>query len=293
MQGLIMSFIYITLVVLGITTVAYLAKLSAQKGVSSFDFTFVMFAAASILGYFLAELNNIETAYYTVELCFLSVIAGIGGVLAVFIFNNAVRIGHFGYSNAIYRSSFLIPVITGVIVFRSALNIISIAGILFILISIFLVSWSNDAFSKVKGDSNILWFFMIACAFALSGLPRIGQLLISHSRLNSFAYLFVSYTSGFILFLIFFLVRWKRLNILALFYGSLAAFASFVGIYCTLEALKLVPAAVVFPITLSAPIMLGMLISFICKERIKLTGWIGISIGICGIIILSLQTFVK
>lgn len=288
-----MSFIYITLVVLGITTVAYLAKLSAQKGVSSFDFTFVMFAAASILGYFLAELNNIETAYYTVELCFLSVIAGIGGVLAVFIFNNAVRIGHFGYSNAIYRSSFLIPVITGVIVFRSALNIISIAGILFILISIFLVSWSNDAFSKVKGDSNILWFFMIACAFALSGLPRIGQLLISHSRLNSFAYLFVSYTSGFILFLIFFLVRWKRLNILALFYGSLAAFASFVGIYCTLEALKLVPAAVVFPITLSAPIMLGMLISFICKERIKLTGWIGISIGICGIIILSLQTFVK
>jgi drug/metabolite transporter (DMT)-like permease len=293
MQGLIMSFIYITLVVLGITTVAYLAKLSAQKGVSSFDFTFVMFAAASILGYFLAELNNIETAYYTVELCFLSVIAGIGGVLAVFIFNNAVRIGHFGYSNAIYRSSFLIPVITGVIVFRSALNIISIAGILFILISIFLVSWSNDAFSKVKGDSNILWFFMIACAFALSGLPRIGQLLISHSRLNSFAYLFVSYTSGFILFLIFFLVRWKRLNILALFYGSLAAFASFVGIYCTLEALKLVPAAVVFPITLSAPIMLGMLISFICKERIKLTGWIGISIGICGIIMLSLQTFVK
>jgi len=288
-----MSFIYITLVVLGITTVAYLAKLSAQKGVSSFDFTFVMFAAASILGYFLAELNNIETAYYTVELCFLSVIAGIGGVLAVFIFNNAVRIGHFGYSNAIYRSSFLIPVITGVIVFRSALNIISIAGILFILISIFLVSWSNDAFSKVKGDSNILWFFMIACAFALSGLPRIGQLLISHSRLNSFAYLFVSYTSGFILFLIFFLVRWKRLNILALFYGSLAAFASFVGIYCTLEALKLVPAAVVFPITLSAPIMLGMLISFICKERIKLTGWIGISIGICGIIMLSLQTFVK
>lgn len=288
-----MSFIYITLVVLGITTVAYLAKLSAQKGVSSFDFTFVMFAAASILGYFLAELNNIETAYYTVELCFLSVIAGIGGVLAVFIFNNAVRIGHFGYSNAIYRSSFLIPVITGVIVFRSALNIISIAGILFILISIFLVSWSNDAFSKVKGDSNILWFFMIACAFALSGLPRIGQLLISHSRLNSFAYLFVSYTSGFILFLIFFLVRWKRLNILALFYGSLAAFASFVGIYCTLEALKLVPAAVVFSITLSAPIMLGMLISFICKERIKLTGWIGISIGICGIIILSLQTFVK
>jgi len=288
-----MGFIYISLVVLGITTVAYLAKLSAKNNVSSFDFTFVMFAVAGVLGYFFAKLNNVDTADYTAQLICVSVIAGIGGATAVFIFNNAVRIGHFGFSNAIYRSSFLMPVILSVMAFGSTLNIITIAGILFILTSIFLVSWSNDAFAGVRGNSNIRWFLMIICAFVSSGLPRIGQLLISHNRLNSSAYLFASYAAGFILLLIFFLFRRKGVKTRSLLYGSLAALASFVGVYCTIEALKLLSAAVVFPVTLSAPIMLGMLISFIYRERIRLAGWIGVSLGICGILILSFQAYMK
>lgn len=288
-----MSFIYILLVVIGITSVAYLAKLSAKDGVSSFDLTFVMFAAASVLGYLFAELNHVETASYTFELCSVSAIAGIGGATAVFVFNNSVRMGHFGYSNAIYRSSFLIPVIFSVIFFRATLNVITIAGILFILTSIVLVSWSNDAFAGDRKHSNMPWFFMIIGAFALSGLPRIGQLLISHQKLNSFAYLFMSYAVGFILLLIFFLARKKPVKSRALLYGILAAFASYVGVYCTLEALKLMPAAAVFPITLSAPIMLGMFISFVYREKIRLAGWIGVLIGICGITMLSLQTYTK
>jgi drug/metabolite transporter (DMT)-like permease len=201
-----MSFIYILLVVLGITSFAYLAKLSAKNGISSFDFTFVMFATAGVLGYLFAEFNHVETASYTFELCSVSALAGLGGATAVFVFNNSVRMGHFGYSNAIYRSSFLIPVIFSVIFFRATLNIITITGILFILTSIVLASWSNDAFSRSKNHGNMLWFFMIIGAFALSGLPRIGQLLISHHKLNSFAYLFMSYAAGFILLLIFFLL---------------------------------------------------------------------------------------
>lgn len=288
-----MSFIYILLVVLGITSFAYLAKLSAKNGVSSFDFTFVMFAAAVVLGYLFAEFNQVATASYTFELCSVSAMAGIGGATAVFVFNKSLRVGHFGYSNAIYRSSFLIPVIFSVIFFGATLNVISMTGILFILTSIVLVSWSNNAFARDKNNSNMLWFFMILGAFALSGLPRIGQLLISHYKLNSFAYLFMSYAVGFILLLIFFLTRRKRVKARALFYGILAAFASYVGVYCTLEALKLMPAAVVFPITLSAPIMLGMIISFIYREKIRLAGWIGVVLGICGITMLSLQVYTK
>jgi len=286
-----MGFIYISLVVLGITSVAYLAKLSAKKGVSSFDLTFMMFAAASVLGYFFAEFNKVGSTCYTMELWSVSVIAGIGGSLAVFVFNNAVRIGHFGFSNAIYRSSFLIPVVVGVIFFGSKLNITSTTGILAILASIVLISWSNNAFTK--GPNNIQWFFLSLCAFALSGLPRIGQILISHNRLNSFAYLFASYAAGFIPLLIFFLFKRKRIKTQALLYGNCAALASFMGVYCSIEALKLLPAAVVFPITLSAPIILGMFISFLYKERIRLTGWIGVFIGMCGIFILALQTYIK
>lgn len=288
-----MSIVYLLLVVIGITAVAYLAKLSAKNGVSSFDLTFVMFAAASILGYFFSEFNRVGEAGYTPELFAVSTMAGVGGATAVFVFNQSVRMGHFGYSNAIYRSSFLIPVVFSVVFFRATLNIATLAGIILILTSIILVSWSNDAFARDKNRSNLPWFFMIIGAFALSGLPRIGQLLISHQKLNSFAYLFMSYAIGFILLLIFFLARIKPVKSRALLYGILAAFASYVGVYCTLEALKLMPAAVVFPITLSAPIMLGMIISFVYGERIRWTGWIGVLTGICGITMLSLQIYAK
>lgn len=288
-----MGFIYISLVVLGIITVSYLGKLSAKNCVSPFDFTFVMFAVASIMGLLFTKLNHVDAASYTPELWYISIFAGIGGIVAVFLFNICIRIGHFGYSNAIYRSSFLIPIILSVIAFKSTLNIATITGIVSILVSIFLVSWSDNAFTSVRGNSNIRWFFTILFAFIMSGLPRIGQLLISHQKLNPSAYLFASYAAGFFLLLIIFLIRRKRLKTRSLLYGSIAAFASFVGVYFTIAALKLLPAAVVFPVTLSAPILLGMLISFIYKERIMPTGWIGVFLGVCGILILSLQSYLK
>lgn len=288
-----MGFLYISFVVLGITTVAYLSKLSAKHGVPSFDFTFVLFASASFLGYLFATWKHAGAVSYTGELWLISAIAGAGGATAVFIFNKAVKIGHFGYSNAIYRSSFLIPVILSVLLFNANLNLTTIIGIAAILTSVFLVSWSDDVFTKDRTNGNVKWFIMILCAFMASGLPRIGQLLVSHEGLNSSAYLFTSYIAGFILLFIFFLFRPRRLHQSSLVYGSIAAFASFAGVYFTIASLKLLSAAIVFPITLSAPIMLGMLISIFHKERIRSAGWIGIFLGICGILMLALQVYRK
>ena len=75
--------------------------------------------------------------------------------------------------------------------------------------------------------------------------------------------------------------------------SELAALASYVGVYCTIEALKQLPAAVVFPITLSAPILLGMVISFLHREKIRPAGWIGVLAGICGITILAVRIYTK
>lgn len=288
-----MSVIYLLLAVCGITTVSYLAKLSAKKGVSSLDLTWVMFAAASVLGYFFVKFNSVEQSSYTPELLAVSAMAGLGGATAVFVFNQSVRMGHFGYSNAIYRSSFLIPVVFSVVFFGATLNIVTMAGIALIVASIFLVSWSNDVFAADPGENNLLWFFMIIGAFALSGLPRIGQLIISAYKLHSLAYLFASYAFGFIPLFIFFLAGRKWPGTWALFYGILAALASYVGVYCTIEALKQLPAAVVFPITLSAPILLGMVISFLHREKIRPAGWIGVLAGICGITVLAVRIYTK
>lgn len=286
-----MGFLFICCVVLAITTVAYLSKLSARHNVSSFDFTLVLFTVASLFGYFFAKLKDVPSVSYTAELWIISTVAGIGGATAVFIFNKAVRIGHFGYSNAIYRSSFLIPVILSIVVFNAKPNIPMFIGILSILTSIILVSWSDDAFNKV--NCNIRWFILIVSAFLMSGMPRIGQLLISHNQLNSAAYLFASYTASSIVLLMLFMSRPKRVHVLALLLGSIAAFASFAGVYFTIESLRSLPASIVFPITLSAPIILGMFISFLHRERIRPAGWTGVLLGITGILILSLQAYSK
>ena len=286
-----MGIIYILLVVMGITSVAFIARLSARKGVTPLDLTFILFLAATVLGYFWAAYNDVPSGAYSKQLLLIAALAGAGGAGAVFVFNHAIRIGHFGFSNAIYRSSFLIPVIVSFVVFNTKVHWLAASGILLILVSIFLISWSNDSFGRGR-KTEFIWFLVIVSAFLLSGLPRIGQLLISRNKLNPSAYLFASYAAGFLLLMVFNIFSGKfRINKWAAIYGSIAAFASFVGVYCTIAALASLPAFVVFPVTLSAPIMLGMLISRLLKEKTTIKGWIGVAVGLTGILILALYLY--
>lgn len=282
-----MGFLYIVAVVLAILTVAMMGKLSGRKGVPSLDLTFVIFCVASVLGALMTYITRIPSEKYVPLLFPVAFIAGMGGSLAVFTFNQAIRLGHFGFSNAIYRSSFLMPILFALLFFGAALKLSTGAGILLILVAVFLMSWSNDAFAK-GASSQWKWFLIIFLSFLLSGLPRIGQLMTSKWGMDFYAYLFLSYLGGVLVLLPFY---WKKVGFdkRAWGYGSVAAVASYIGVYCTLSALKLLPASVVYPITLSGPIILGMLISGIFfKERIRWAGWIGVLAGISGISILTI-----
>jgi drug/metabolite transporter (DMT)-like permease len=105
--------------------------------------------------------------------------------------------------------------------------------------------------------------------------------------MDFYAYLFLSYLAGILVLLPFY---WKKRGFdkRAWGYGSVAALASYIGVFCTLSALKLLPASVVYPITLSGPIILGMIISAIFfRERVLWEGWGGVLLGVAGITILS------
>lgn len=65
--------------------------------------------------------------------------------------------------------------------------------------------------------------------------------------------------------------------------------ASYLGVFCTLKALERLSPSVVFPISLTGPIILGLLLS-VClfREKITMKGWLGASFGIAGILLLAI-----
>jgi multidrug transporter EmrE-like cation transporter len=75
----------------------------------------------------------------------------------------------------------------------------------------------------------------------------------------------------------------------ALPWGAGAAVASYLGVFCTLKSLETLKPQVVFPISLSGPIVLGVILSlFAFRETIRPGGWVGIVCGIAGITILAI-----
>jgi uncharacterized membrane protein len=276
--------VYLLIVVLAITATAVIAKLAVQRKILPLDLAASMFSISTVLGLLIAwpqmpgKVNGLALL--------ISIIAGLGGGLAVLAFNSAVRSGHFGYSNAIYRSSFLVPVVYSVLFLNAALKATTIFGIILILAGIFLISQSTGSFERGR-RAELKWFLIIMSAFLLSGAPRVGQTLTSLLKINYFVYLFLSYLSGSVALLAFTGIR-RAFNPAALPWGGAAAIASYAGVFCTLKALEHLTPQVVFPISLSAPILLGVVISlYLFKEKIRPAGWLGLLLGASGIVILS------
>jgi drug/metabolite transporter (DMT)-like permease len=280
-----MGFVYLFIVVLGITATAVIAKLAALRNITSLDLATSLFSISTILG-LLMVWPQIPVKVTGAALL-ISFVAGLGGGFAVLAFNSAVRVGHFGFSNAIYRSSFLVPVVYSVLFLHAALRPTTVLGILLILGGIFLISQSTASFEKGR-KAEFRWFLLIMAAFLWSGAPRVGQTLTSLLKIDYRLYLFLSYLFGTLTLLIFSVAR-QSFNPAALAWGTGAAVASYAGVFCTLKALETLTPQVVFPISLSAPILLGVLLSlFLFREQVRPTGWVALALGVSGITMLAI-----
>ena len=282
-----MAWIYISITIVGITCVGFVTTIANKRGVPGEDMTFSLFSISSIIGFFVVLFNS--GASYSSAVILTALICGTGGSIAYFLFNKAVEKGHYGFSNAIYRSSFMTAVVFGIIYFKQTLTVLNATGILLILSSIFAISLSLGSFSLKKKyeQSGLIWLIIILSAFLLSGLPRIGQDLVANLKMDKYVYLFLSYLPGSIIFFSVCLKK-RSYNRKALIFGSMGAVASYASVFCTIAALASLKGFIVFPVTLSGPIILGVLLSvFYFKEKIKPLGYFGIFLGISGITLLK------
>jgi drug/metabolite transporter (DMT)-like permease len=280
-----MGFLYLLIVVIAITATAVIAKLAALRRITPLHLATSLFSVSTLLG--LLVVWPRLPMKVTGEALLISFVAGLGGGFAVLAFNAAVRTGHFGFSNAIYRSSFLVPVVYSVLFLHAVIKPTTILGIVLILGGIFMISQATASLEYGR-KAEFRWFLLIMAAFLLSGAPRVGQTLISLLKIDYQLYLFLSYLSGALTLLIFMAAK-RSFSPAALTWGTGAAVASNTGVFCTLKALEYLTPQVVFPISLSAPILLGVLLSLVLfKEKIQVRGWIGIALGICGITVLAI-----
>ena len=278
-----MEWLYIIITILGITTVAFVAKIASKNNISALDLTATLFTISTLICGFILLASPLPPINGKALL--IALIPGACGGLAVLFFNYAIRLGHFGFSNTIYRSSFILPIVFSVFLLGELLQLPVLIGILLTLAAIFLISYSNETFSKAN-SSGFKWFALILFSFLLSGGPRIGQKLVAFYKESLTLYLFLSYLAGTVVLLPLYFKN-RAFSLKSVPYGLIAAVGSIAGVFCTISALKLLPSSVVFPITLSGPIILGLLLSLIVfKEKIKPMGWTGIILGMAGIVVI-------
>jgi uncharacterized membrane protein len=281
-----MAYVHLLIVVLAMLTTALVARSAAQRGVGAIDLAATMFVVSAFLGGFLLWRHGVFQTAANSRLIVYAAMAGVGGSGAVVAFNQAVKVGHFGFSNTIYRASFLPAVIYSALFLGQHWTVGIGVGVGLVLVSIFLMSWSDGVFRK---NGKTIWFVLIVTAFVLSSLPRIGQELTVAARGNKLQYIFYSYAFGSMVLLVALGVV-RRFQMAAILWGSLSAVASLLGVYCTMVALETLKPHVVFPVSLTGAVILGALFSWsFFKEKIRGLGWLGIGSGIAGILVITLN----
>ena len=284
-----MGWIYLGLVIIGFVAMNFIMKLGSLKGHDSPALTGSLFGAASLFC-LAALLLTGQPLNASTPLVLLAIGGGVGGGIAYFFFLSALKIGPYALSISIYTMAFLIPVAFSIIVWDRPLTLSVGAGIALIAVGIILISASG---ASGKGQAKgvwLKWLILLGAAFILTAIPQIAQAAAARlGAINLWFFLFLTFLSGGVAFGIFFLVKGIKPAKGAVLFGALAAAGSVAGNLFTLKALARLPEPVVFPISLSGPIIGAVLLSILFfKEKTKPLGYLGILIGLAGIIILAL-----
>lgn len=285
-----MGWVYLGLVVAGFVAMNFVMKLGSLKGHSSPALTASLFAAAALLCLAVLFITG-RPLFASAHVVLLAVGGGVGGATAYFFFLSALRIGPYALTISVYTMSFLIPVAFSIVVWSRPLGTSTAAGILLIVAGIALITTSSAAAKgRPKGDW-LKWLALLGAAFVLTGIPQVAQAAAARlGAINLWFFLFLTFSAGAVALWLFLLLKGAKTGRGVLSYGALAAVASVAGNFFTLKALVKLPEPVVFPVSLAGPVIAAVVLSLLYfKERIKPLGYLGILVGLAGMILLAVS----
>jgi len=186
--------------------------------------------------------------------------------------------------------TFLIPVVFSIIFWKRPLGGVLAAGIACIVIGIAMITTAGSGKEEKKTGLWLKWILFLGAAFFLTGIPQLSQAAAARlETINLWFYLFVCFLSGALAFGLFLFFKKVRPGRGIYYFGSLAALGSVAGNFFTLKSLGKLPETIVFPVTLAGPVIAAVLLSILFfKEKIKPLGYLGIMVGLAGIIMLAL-----
>ena len=285
-----MGWIYLGLVVVGFTAMNFVMKLGSLKGHSSPALTASLFSAAALfcLAVLLVSGQPLQSSSRVV---LLAVCGGVGGAIAYFFFLSALKIGPYALTISIYTMAFLIPVVFSMAVWDRPLNAAAGAGIALIVAGVALISSSA---SGGKGEAKaawLKWLILLGIAFILTGIPQIAQAAAARlEAINLWYFLFLTFLSGSVALWSFLYAKRMAPRGRVFVYGGLAGLASVAGNMFTLQALGKLAEPVVFPVSLAGPVIGAVLLSVLFfREKTKPLGYLGILLGLGGIVLLALS----
>lgn len=284
-----MGWIYLGLVVAGFVAMNFVMKLGSLKGHSSPALTAALFAAAAVLCLAVLIVSG-GPLDVSVPVVLLAVGGGIGGAIAYFFFLSALKAGPYALTISIYTMSFLIPVVFSIIVWSSPFHRSTAAALLLIVSGVVLISISA---ANTKGEAKaawLRWLALLGAAFVLTGIPQLAQAAAARlGAINLWFFLFLTFSAGAVVLWLFLLLKGARPSHGLFMYSALAAVGSVAGNFFILRALSKLREPVVFPVSTAGPILAAVLLSvFYFREKIKPLGYLGILVGLAGIMFLAL-----
>ena len=284
-----MGVVYLALIILCGTGLTLACKWASRKGSSPLGLvTVVQVVVAAAL----VAAVCIRGGSWSRTLVLLGAAAGVGGTLGFLLTVQALRIGHYAFTNSIVGACFLASVVFSAI-FWERIGPLEVAGVLVITSAVAMITFSSSSDRGEHPGRWGRWALLAAGGFLFSALGQISNAAAARAFATSgglpmLEFLTVCYLTGAVVLLPVNIIRgeFSRRTVL---YGLVGAAASLVGAAVLLLVLMIpVPESVVFPVSVSGGLFVSVLLSrLLFRERIGPLGYAGIAVEVAGVVLLA------
>lgn len=278
----------LALCLVAFTGLSVVCKLAQIRGASLRGFNLVLFgtcAAGSVAWTSVTQRwDGFDPVFWTVSLT-----SGALALLAVVALLKALAAGAFATSNAVVRSSVVIPAAAGMLIFDERLGGARMAGFAAVLGSFALAGMKPSKGGTATGGAG--WLLWVSICWVANGLSQGTQVWVAKTYPNGeLCYLAAFYGGGLALAVALTALRSQRVERADWIYGALGAICSLLGMAATMSALASMDAAVVVPVSIAGAMVLIVLVGrYVFGERLAAKDWAIVVLASAGSVLLAVS----